>query len=560
MGLFSKRVKRYLTFAAGLFECFGFAGVIYGWASLVFVLKTEEYFSDLCVPLDNTSDTGVRNDTVGCEMQDQRFSLVFTIASSALNLSAFPSGFLFDYFGTMVTRILGISLYTTGMLMIAFSTAASAVLLFPALLLIALGGIPILITNIQVGNLFRKRRSTIITLYHGAFDSSAVVFLLVKLLYEAGLSLMSMFLFISCLSSIHILRTIFLLPRRHIPYPLPEGYTYGFSCEKIGLQSFSFEEATVSQRQPHHGGEAREVAKNERQEKMKGDRGESLEVAEGNRGKKQEETEVIDSVNPQPNGPEDSEGTEEVIPSFRSCIFSKIFFTHLLWLSIILLRHNLFIGTLNPRLTLLASGDTEQVSRVTNGFAYTQLFGIFCAPWNGLIIEWQKRKNRQAEAASDSDAAQRLADLKLAVLSLVITGTMSTLFSVCAAIPVIEVQYLTFVLEVINRAFMFGSNATFVTMGFPPCHFGKIYGLALAIAAAFSLLQIPFVTLIQGPLQGNPLYLDIIFIVLVVLTYVHPINIYLHCQREYRHRGAVKPFTVDLPGLGEQEHQTVSNH
>ncbi|XP_067915928.1 equilibrative nucleobase transporter 1-like [Heterodontus francisci] len=559
MGLLSKRVKRHLTFAAGIFECFGFAGVIYGWASLVFVLKTEEYFSDLCVPLDNTSDTGVRNDTVSCEMQDQRFSLVFTIASFALSLSALPSGFLFDYFGTMVTRILGISLYTTGMLMIAFSTAVSAGLLFPALLLVAVGGITFLITNMQVGNLFRKRRSTIITLYNGAFDSSAVVFLLVKVLYEAGLSLMSMFLFISCLSSIHILRTIFLLPRRHIPYPRPKGYTYGFSCEKIGLESFSFEEATASQRQPHHGGEAREVAENERQEKMKGDRGESLEVAEGNRGKKQEETEVIDNMNPQPNGPEDSEGTEEVIPSFRSCIFSKIFFTHLFWLSIMLLRHNLFIGTLNPMLTLLASGDTEQVSSATNGFAFTQLFGIFCAPWNGLLMDWQKRKNRQAEAASDSADSQRLADLKLMVPSLVITITQCVLFSVCAAIPVIEVQYLTFVLQVINRAFLFGGYATFVAIAFPPCHFGKIYGLGLAIAAVVTVLQYPCFTLVQGPLQGNPLYLNIGLIVLVVLTYVHPINIYLHCQREYRLRGAVKPSRVDLPGLGEQEHQTVND-
>ncbi|XP_067897441.1 equilibrative nucleobase transporter 1-like [Heterodontus francisci] len=550
MGLLSKRVKRYLTFAAGLFECIGFAGVIYGWAALVFVLKTEEYFFDLCVPLDNTSDPRVRNDTVGCDLQDQRFALVFTIASFALSLSSLPSGILFDYFGTMVTRILGISLYTTGMLIIAISTAASAALLFLALSLTAVGGFTLFITNMQVGNLFRKRRSTIITLYNGAFDSSAVVFLLVKALYEAGLSLMSVFLFICCLSSIHVLRTIFLLPRRHIPYPLPEGYTYGVSCEKIGLESFSFEEATVSQRQPHHGGHVREPVENERQERMEGDRGERLEVAEGNRGEEQEETEVIDNVNPQPNGPKDSEGTVESIPSFRSCIFSKIFFTHLFWLSIMLLRHNLFIGMLNPMLTLLASGDTGQVSRMTNTFAFIQLLGIFCAPWNGLFMDWQKRKNEQAEAASgypavitelprstDSAASQRLADLTLAVPSLAITITQCVLFSVCAAIPVVEVQYLTFVLQVINRAFLFGDYATFVTIAFPPCHFGKVYGLGLAIAAVVTLLQYPCFALVQGPLRGNPLYLNIGFIVLVALTYVHPINIYLHCQREYRHRG-----------------------
>lgn len=33
---------------------------------------------------------------------------------------------------------------------------------------------------LQIGNLFGKHRSTIITLYNGAFDSSSVVFLIIK--------------------------------------------------------------------------------------------------------------------------------------------------------------------------------------------------------------------------------------------------------------------------------------------------------------------------------------------------------------------------------------------
>lgn len=42
-------VLRYLTFATGLVECLCFAGAVFGWASLVFVLKSEGYFSSLCV-------------------------------------------------------------------------------------------------------------------------------------------------------------------------------------------------------------------------------------------------------------------------------------------------------------------------------------------------------------------------------------------------------------------------------------------------------------------------------------------------------------------------------
>ena len=45
----SLSVRRGLTFATGLVECLCFAGAVFGWASLVFVLKTEKYFSSLCV-------------------------------------------------------------------------------------------------------------------------------------------------------------------------------------------------------------------------------------------------------------------------------------------------------------------------------------------------------------------------------------------------------------------------------------------------------------------------------------------------------------------------------
>lgn len=119
----------------------------------------------------------------------------------------------------------------------------------------------------KVGNLFGSRRSTIITLYNGAFGSSSAIFLFFKvrdgyvilsiekstgyfhahvhllpshcfvflfcflslqLIYESGISLRASFLFLSACSIIHLLRTLFLMPRKVIPYPLPDNYTYGY--------------------------------------------------------------------------------------------------------------------------------------------------------------------------------------------------------------------------------------------------------------------------------------------------------------------------------------------
>lgn len=36
------------TFLTGLLECIGFAGVLFGWASLVLVFKKEKYFLKPC--------------------------------------------------------------------------------------------------------------------------------------------------------------------------------------------------------------------------------------------------------------------------------------------------------------------------------------------------------------------------------------------------------------------------------------------------------------------------------------------------------------------------------
>ncbi|MEQ2162936.1 hypothetical protein GOODEAATRI_025079 [Goodea atripinnis] len=96
-------VRRCLTFATGLVECLCFAGAVFGWASLVFVLKEDRYFSSLCV-----NATGLNNtQTLDCSAQDEQFSLIFTIASFMNNFLTLPHGFLFDRFGTTVTRLYG---------------------------------------------------------------------------------------------------------------------------------------------------------------------------------------------------------------------------------------------------------------------------------------------------------------------------------------------------------------------------------------------------------------------------------------------------------------------
>uniref|UniRef100_A0AAZ3SG81 Solute carrier family 43 member 3 n=1 Tax=Oncorhynchus tshawytscha TaxID=74940 RepID=A0AAZ3SG81_ONCTS len=505
-----------LTLATGLVECLCFAGVVFGWASLVFVLKTDGYFTDLCVSLTTGPNSTVETD---CSGQDEQFSLVFTVTSFMNNFLTLPNGFIFDRFGTMATRLLGICLYTTGTLMVAFSSSALSMLLFPALSFIAVGGILFLITNIQVGNLFGSHRSTIITLYNGAFDSSSAVFLIIKVMYEGGVSLRSSFLILSVCSVIHLLRTFFLMPNTHIPYPLPEGFTYGVSPGKSN--SYNVEEIEKT-RETAMTSEGEGPAETDDMPLQPDDGQQSEDSGKGVVWP----TTIVNLAGEWKVHFVDSNVFLSLsVASFRSCVQSWFFLWHLVWLSVMQLRHYLFIGTLNPMLNRLADNDSALVSQYTNAFAFTQLCGVLCAPWNGLIMDRHKGKPL-APGETDKEA-----DLRSSSLSLFLTSLQCLLFSICASSPLLPLQYLTFILQVLNRSFLYGGNAAFISIAFPGVHFGKLYGLVMSLSAVVSLLQYPCFALVKGALGGDPFYVNIALTLLTLLAFIHPINIFYHCRK-----------------------------
>ncbi|XP_068437685.1 equilibrative nucleobase transporter 1-like [Clinocottus analis] len=469
--LSSVPVRRYLTLFTGLVECLVFAGSVFGWASLVFILKTEGYFSSRCVNITGVNATAVSD----CSGQDEQFSLVFTVTSFMFSFLTLPSGFLFDQFGTRVARLIGIFLYTLGNLMVSFSTTAFSNLLFPAFSLLAAGDNMFVLTNMQVGNLFGSHRSTIITLYNGAIDTSAALFLVIKLLHESGISFRSSFLFLSACSIIHLLRTFFLFPKDHIPYLVPDDYTYGITCGKS----------------------------------------ENLRL--------QQTTEDGNTQTPE-DMPLNKDVQMKQEKSFCECLMSRFFVLHLLWLSVMHLRHYFFIGTLNPMLQRLAAGDSSLVSQYINAFALTQLCGVLCAPWNGLIMDRHKGKPRAA------GETEKEVELRATSLALFLTVLQCLVFSVCASIPYLPLQYVTFIVQVFNRSFLFGGNAAFISMAFPSCHFGKLLGLLMALSAGFSLLQYPCFALVNGPLDGNPLYVNIGLTLLTMLAFIHPLSVFLHVR------------------------------
>ncbi|XP_041641565.1 solute carrier family 43 member 3-like [Cheilinus undulatus] len=490
-GLSGKRAKPlyWLTLLSGLLESLFFSGMAYGWASLVFVLKVDGYFAGYCTNATRDSDHAAYTDCTG---QDEQFSLVMCIALIINTIIRFPIGCVFDRFGTTVTRVISIFLFTTATLFITLSNAEMSLLLYPAISCLIISGTILHTTNAQVGNLFHFYRSTIITVYNGAFDSSAAVFLVIKLLHERGVSLFVSFLFVTSCSIILLLRTLFLMPRGHIPYPLPEIYTYGVRCP------------------------GRKDKKNNKLEDMK-------------------EHEYPRKMDMQTEGttPE-MEPKKEEVASFRSCVLSWLFLWHLVWVVTILFCHTIFLSNVNSMLTRLAKDDQTSVSHYTNAFAITQLCSVLFAPVNGLIMDRHKKRTLA------TGETRRESDLRSSCLSLFLTSLQCFLFCICFTIPVLPLQYFTFVLQVINSSFFYGGHQAFISIAFPVTHFGKMSGIAMSLSALGLLLQVPVLHLIQHRLHGDPLYVNVGVILLSLLAFIHPIQVSLYCRKLDKQRTITK--------------------
>ena len=84
-------VKKWLSLVFAILETFLLGGILFGWASLVYMLKRDGVYSHLCGgPANGTSSSNDSVDMasedadvveVGCLEQDQQLQLAFVIAN-----------------------------------------------------------------------------------------------------------------------------------------------------------------------------------------------------------------------------------------------------------------------------------------------------------------------------------------------------------------------------------------------------------------------------------------------------------------------------------------------
>ena len=466
-----------LSVITAVVESVLFAGICFGWSSISVVFREEGYFSSQCPHMDNTTASHDQ-----CTSQENNLILVFTLANFIMKLLSFPLGISLDKLGTFITRCMGTAFITTGAIIVAVSSPAASVLLYPAICCFMVGGLCLFFSGIPLGNLFPSHRSFFITLLNGAFGSSAVTFLVAKLAYDGGTSVETIFFFITALTAFIWIRTVFLMPMKNIPFNAPSDF-------KLGALEFCKKGTSTKMRPKHHG------VQNESDLAMQ-------------------------KLNPATEGVDET----KIKISFYHCLRSSKFWLNAFHLCILALRVDLLSSQSGPWLKSITGNNTDEFNTYVNVFGIIQFLCVFISPFNGLLVDklivFYKKKH-------GSSAASR----KALSVSLMTTSLLGVLFSVTSCIEIPFFVYISFVLQVAFRTFLYGGNASYISMIFPDQHFGKLMGITQLHAGTVSLLQFPLGALVLGPLQGDFLYFHIALVLICLLTIVHPIVLYVRASK-----------------------------
>merc|ERR1712062_879573 len=121
---------------------------------------------------------------------------------------------------------------------------------------------------------------------------------------------------------------------------------------------------------------------------------------------------------------------------------------------------------------------------------------------------------------------RKIAAYKANAVALGITSGLGTLFALSICLPYLNLQYFSLVVYMTVVSFVYAGNCNFLALLFPEEHFGRLLGITELIAALLLTLQYPLSIFVLRFCHGNFLPINITFVVLCLLTLIHPLILF----------------------------------
>jgi len=445
----------------GIFSALTTSGIIFGFQALKSILIENKVYFELCE----------KNETEGeitqCNEQILKFSLMFSLASTATNAFSLPIGFILDKYGPRTSCCIGSILFFFGCLLFGLSSPSFNGYLV-GFLLLGIAGPFIFISTLHFSTVFPSKSGLIMAALTGSFDASSVIFLLFnKLFYffDKKYSIQSFFLVYMIIPIIIFIANYFLMPKTSLQWSEAES----LDESQQSLINESNETSSL-------------LNTNENDNSSSNNYQSIVSLHEQNVNRKKDIKDMTSW--------EQMRTKEYILITLLTSIF--------------MIRLNFYISTTEEQFQTI-SNDQEGIKNTV------QFFNIML-PLAGVLsimpIGW-------------------LLDSFKMYIGFTVLCSMALIFGILSLIPSLPLQFISIIIFVFMRPLLYTSGNDFSTKTFGFKTFGRVYGLMNLISSIVNFGQYAVEYLVVNIFNGQFTEINIAFTILTSLMFYLPYYLFI---------------------------------